>query len=233
MTKFLVFLFALAVNFSFSQASTGNGVNNFSNASQMMTSGNGLWFNSSSSSTKVKGSPYLFESWNSDDALIFMQDKAYQMRSLNYNIQLDRFEAKVAEDSVFAFNPKDIKKITIDNRTFKRYLDGKLQRNSFFEELVATKSLVILRQFNVEIIPGNFNPMTQQKMSDDQMVQRETYYYTTDNETLVEMKLNKYSILKLIDADKKDILNDYAKENHLNFKDIYDLKKILQYYNTI
>jgi hypothetical protein len=162
-----------------------------------------------------------------------MQDKAYQMRSLNYNIQLDRFEAKIAEDSVFAFNPKNIKKITIDNRTFKRFLDVKLQRNSFFEELVATKSIIILRQFNIEIIPGNFNPLTQQKVSDDQMVQRETYYYTKDNETLEETKLKKSSILKLVDTDKRDALSEYAKENDLNFKDINDLKKIFQYYSTL
>src|SRR5690554_6487789 len=232
MNKFLVFILALSVNFSFSQASSDVSANSLTNASRML-SNNGLWISSAPKSTKLKGTPYLFESWNNDDAVIFMQDKAYRLKSLNYNIQLERFEAKFSEDSVFAFNPKNIKKVVIEGRTFKRYLDPEFQRNSFFEELATAESISILRKYEIEIVSGNINPITHQKISEDQMVHKEKYYYTNDGETLKEMKLKKSSILKALDSDKRNILKQYAKNNDLVFREISDLKKILKYYSTL
>lgn len=233
MNKYVVFLLALAVNFSFAQSSSISSRKDFSNSRTLM-SNNGLWITNNAANSKIKGSPYLFESWNSDNALIYMSDeRAYRIRSINYNVQLERFEAKFAEDSVLALNPKNIKKIMVDNRTFKRYLDPEFLRNSYFEELVKTKSITILRKFETEIIEGNFNPMTQQKMTDDHMVKIEKYYSTEDGKILAEIKLTKGAILKLIDSDKKDALKQYTKENDLNFKDINDLKVIIKYYNSI
>ncbi|MCX7550684.1 hypothetical protein [Xanthomarina sp. F2636L] len=233
MTKYLVFLFALTANFSFSQASSAGSVDNFSNASKMIHN-NGLWVSGSSADSNIKGSPYLFDSWNSEDGVIYMNDnKAYRLKSLNYNVQLERFEAKFSEDSVLALNPRNIDKIVIDNRTFKRYLDPEFQRNSYFENLVTTKSITILRKYEIEIIEANFNPMTQQKVSDDQMVKKEKYYYSIDDETLKEIKLKKSHILKTLDSDKKDAIKQYAKDNNLSFKNVVDLKTILQYYNTL
>ena len=39
--------------------------------------------------------------------------------------------------------------------------------------------------------------------------------------------------LKALDSDKKDSLKRYAKDNGLSFKDVNDLKRILEYYNTL
>lgn len=234
MNKYLVFLLALTVNLSFSQSSSDASAYSLSNTSRVLSNGGGLWVSNNTPNNVIKGSPYLFESWHSDNALIFMtDDRAYKIRSINYNVQLERFEAKFSEDSVLALNPKNIKKIDINNRTFKRYLDPVFQRNSYFEELISTKSIKVLRKFETEIIEGNFNPMTQQKISEDQMVKIEKYYYTEDGEILTEMKFSKGAILKLIDSDKKDAVKQYAKDNSLNFKDINDLKFILKYYNTL
>ncbi|TYA53307.1 hypothetical protein [Formosa maritima] len=233
MNKYLVILFALSINFSFSQASSNASANSLANSSRMLAN-NGLWINNNSSNSELKGSPYLFDSWNSDNAVIYMaDDRAYRLKSLNYNVRLERFEAKFSEDSVLALNPKNINKIVVDNRTFKRYLDPEFQRNSYFEEIVKTNSITILRKFETEIVEGNFNPMTQQKMTDDQIIKKEKYYSTENGEILTEMKFTKGAILKLVDADKKDTVKQYAKDNDLNFKDVNDLKSILKFYNTI
>jgi len=233
MNKYLVFLLALTVNFSFAQSNTPFSRSDFSNAGKLAY-GNGLWVTNSPANSEIKGSPYLFDTWKSDNALIFMSDKkTYKIRSINYNVQLERFEAKFAEDSVLALNPKNINKIVVNNRTFKRYLDPQFLRNSYFEELVKTKSITILRKFEAEVIEGNFNPMTQQKISDDHMVKNEKYYYTEDGKLLSEMKLAKGAILKLVDSNKKDALKQYAKDNDLNFKEINDLKILMKYYNSL
>jgi len=231
MKRFLVFTLVLTVNFAFAQSASFSR-SDFSNSDKLYAS-NGLWVTNQGATKKIKGSPYLFDSWDSNEAIIYMHDKAYKLKSLNYNVRLERFESKFAEDSVFAFNPKNINKIVIEGRTFKRYLDPEFQRNSFFEELVRTKSTSILRKYEIEIIEANFNPMTQQKVSDDQMVKKEKYFYTEDGETLKEIKLKKSHILKTLDANKRDSVKQYAKDNNLSFKDVIELKNILQYYNTL
>lgn len=233
MNKIVIFLLILTVNFSFGQAGINIAGNSFSNSKGIFTS-DGMWVTNSTKTTKLKGSPYLFDSWSSTNALIYSKNnKAYNFKGINYNVQLERFEAKFTEDSILAFNPRNIEKVVIDGRTFKRYLDAEYQRNSFFEELVVTKSTTILRKFEIGIKEGIFNPLTQQKTTDDSMILKEKYFYTTDNENLKLIKLTKSSILKMVDPDKKDALKDYAKDNDLSFKEINDLKKIFEYYHTL
>jgi len=232
MNKILVFLFTLTVNFTFAQAAISSG-NNFSNSSAIMAH-DGIWITNPSKTTNLKGSPYLFDSWNSNNTIIYMRDnKAHKFNNINYNVQLERFEAKYSKDSILAFNPKNIDKIVINSRIFKRYLDNEFQRNSYFEELVVTKSITILRKFEIGIKEGMYNPLTQQKTTDDEMIIKEKYFYTTDNEKLKLIQLKKSAILKTLDSDKKDVIKQYAKDNNLSFKEINDLKKILIYYNTL
>ncbi|MFV0572668.1 MAG: hypothetical protein ACK5M1_09600 [Xanthomarina gelatinilytica] len=235
MNKFLVFILTLSVNFTFAQSASirvGNASNDYLNP--QITSSTGIWVTNYSQPTSLKGSPYLFETWNSNNAIFYLKnDKSYGIKNVNYNVQLERFEAKFSEDSILAFNPKNIDKIVVKGRTFKRYLDPEFQRNSFFEELAATKSISILRKYEIEIVLGNINPITHKKISENQMIQKEKYYYTIDGDVLKETKLKKSSILKTLDSDKRDPLKRYANDNNLSFKDANDLKKILEYYNTL
>jgi hypothetical protein len=233
MNKYLVFLLALSVNFAFSQAGNNFTLQNFSNSKGIMT-GNGLWIKKNINNNNIKGSPYLFDSWYSANALVYTKDNvAYKFRELNYNVQLERFESKFSEDSIFVFNPKNIGKVIINGKTFKRYLDSEFQRNSYFEELVVTNSFVLLRKYEIGIKEGMYNPLTQQKTTDDEMIVKEKYFYTTDNENLKLTQLKRSFILKSIESDKRDLLKQYAKDNDLSFKDINDLKKIFNYYNTL
>ncbi|MFL0354099.1 hypothetical protein [Xanthomarina sp. GH4-25] len=234
MNKYLVFILALTTNFIFSQAGVNIAAENTFTNSKGIMGHDGIWVTNSESSRTIKGSPYLFDSWKSTNALIYTKDnKAYKFNTLNYNVRLERFESKFSKDSILAFNPKNIEKVVLDGRTFKRYLDNEFQRNSYFEELVVTKSGTILRKYETAIKEGIYNPLTHQKTTDDELIIKEKYFYTADNETLKLIQLKKSSILKTLDSDKKDALKDYAKENDLSFKNINDLRKILKYYNTL
>ncbi|HLV40086.1 hypothetical protein [Xanthomarina sp.] len=233
MNKLLVFILTLTVNLTFSQAGVNIAGDSFANSNGIM-SNDGIWVTNSTKSSRLKGSPYLFDSWNSSNALIYTKNKkAYKFNKLNYNVQLERFEAKFSEDSILAFNPGNVDKVVIEGRTFKRYLDSEFQRNSYFEELVVTNSVVILRKFEIAIKEGMFNPLTQQKTTDDSMIVKEKYFYTTDKEELKPIQLKRSAILKVVDADKRDILKQYAKDNNLSFKEVNDLKLIFQHYNTL
>ncbi len=74
--------------------------------------GNGMWVNSSGQKTDIKGSPYLYDSWV-NGGKVFLSNKVISIKSFNYNIKFERFEAKISKDSVFAVDPQGVKKIEI------------------------------------------------------------------------------------------------------------------------
>ena len=234
MNKFLLITCVLSANLVLSQIGAmyteTNALSFRDNVAQ-----NGVWITKNSSNhNNLKGSPYLFESWSSPNASLHMaNNKTYGISSINYNIDLERFEAKFSEDSILAINPRNIKKIVVNNRTFKRYFDAENQRNTYFEEELVTSTLTLLKKYETSITEGIFNPLTQQKTSDDKLIIRERYFYTMDNETLIPLKLKKSAILKSLDSNKIDALTEYAKDNDLSFRDINDVKKILIRYNTL
>jgi len=184
---------------------------------------------------KVDGSPYLFKSWN-NPSKIFYGDKVYTVAIFNYNIYSERFEAKLSEDSLFIINPGGVKKIIINNKVFVRHLDPEFQRNSYFEEIATIgNDDVLLKKYTVKIMHGSINPLTKEKLTDDKLVHGEIYYICSlkaDN-TLKKIKLKKANIQSLFNKEALDDVKKYVDENHLNYRNPEDVKKIVQYYNAL
>jgi hypothetical protein len=182
---------------------------------------------------KVDGSPYLYKSWI-NHSKIYSKDKVYVINSFNYNIFSERFEAKLSEDSVFIIDPSMIKKISINNKIFARYLDPEFQRNSYFEEIIDFKGNRLLKKYTIRKQEGSVNPLTKVKLTNDILIQGEDFYIcnTADRE-LKKIKLKKSSVLSYIDKNYSDKVKEYVKENRLNYKRVADLKVIFQFYNNL
>lgn len=91
-----------------------------------------MWIKSSIRKTEIKGSPYLYESWY-NNGRVYLGDKVFSIMSVNYNMQMERFEAKISGDSVFAIDPSSAKKIEIRGKEFIRTLDTEFQRNCYLQ----------------------------------------------------------------------------------------------------
>ena len=182
---------------------------------------------------KVDGSPYLFEHWI-NLAKVFYNDREYDFQSFNYNIYAERFEVKIAEDSVFVINSLNVKKVIVNNKVFKHYMDSESQKNVYFEEIIDFDDYRILRKHSVKINSGTINPLTREKLSNDRLVKNETFYiFDLMDQSLKIIQLKKSNIQPLIKKEKLDNINKYIIENRLKYKDIDDLKKIIKYYNTL
>jgi hypothetical protein len=153
---------------------------------------------------------------------------------MNYNMQLERFEAKISEDSVFAIDPQGIKKIEIRGKEFIRTLDPEFQRNSYFQIVATINGKILLEKHTVELKEGQINPMTMQKLQKDALIKKEVYYLANSKgEDLKSFKIKKRTILSLIDKNKIETVKQFAKQHKLKFKEAEDVKVLFDYSKTL
>ena len=193
----------------------------------------GFWVLSNSTKKQIEGSPYLFDDWFQTGKLYF-GEKVYSINALNYNISAERFEAKISEDSVFALNHGGFNKVLINGKSFSRHLDPDFQRNTYFENVIQFKDMLLLKKYVLIIKEGQINPMTMQKLQPDKFIKKEKFYVLLgDSDKLEEVKLKKSSILTLIGDNDISKVKDFAKNHNLGFNNIDDVYKILNYYNSL
>ncbi|MDP6864085.1 MAG: hypothetical protein QGG96_01580, partial [Candidatus Poseidoniaceae archaeon] len=70
----------------------------------------------------VLGSVYLFDEWTNSAEIHTLSNERFLVRNINLNINRNAFEAKLNNsDSIFSFNFNNIKKILINDKTYKNY----------------------------------------------------------------------------------------------------------------
>lgn len=181
----------------------------------------------------IDGSPYLFKSWNNRSKIIY-ENKEFVINIFNYNIYSERFESKLSEDSIFIINPRNVKNILINDKLFGRYLDPEFQRNSYFEEIIKIDDFMLLKKYVVKIKKGSINPLTKEKLTNDALVMDEIYYLCDIKDmTLNKIKLKKSTFSQLFKKDYIEDINSFVKINKLKYNDVEDIKKTVQYYNTL
>lgn len=193
----------------------------------------GLWVNIKGSQKKIEGTPYLFANWF-QRGKIYFTDKVYVVNNLNYNIQAERFEVKISDDSVFALNHGSFYKVEIKGKFFTRHLDPDFKRNTYFENIVKFKNKQIFKKYLLKVKEGQINPMTMQKIKQDKYITNEQYYILDDNKTdLIKIKLKKSTVLSWIEDDKKLKIKTFVKGHNLSFNRNNDIIEILNYYNSL
>jgi hypothetical protein len=86
----------------------------------------------------------------------------------------------------------------------------------------------------VKIKSGPINPLTNEKLSNDQITKYEKYYLCKlQDNTLTNINLNKTNIQSLFTKEKLNYINKYVKDNHLKYNNISDVIKMVEFYNTL
>ena len=227
-TKILVAFICLFSISNSAQTKAGTDLNDL----QYLQTG-GMWVTNQSVEQPIKGSPYLFENWNTDSK-IYTKGRIYKIKLFNYNIAQERFEAKFSEDSVLVISTGGIKQININNVIMKPYYDVEANKFTFFEEIGSINNMMVVKKYELKIVEGNFNPMTQKKITPDRYVNLEHLYIVEDDKKPIKrLKLNKSSILNLMDSDSKSQVVDFVRKNKLKYNKILDIHKILDFHNSI
>lgn len=185
---------------------------------------------------KLSGSmngAYLFDTW-SNKGRVFQNNKIYVLDQLNYNIQKDRFEVKFEQDSIFVLSSPEDAVVEIGKRKFKRFIDPETKRSNYFEVVANVRGDALLIGYSIKIEKALINPLTKVPEGPDKLTKKESYYYTDDSESeLLKLKLNKKTVLGLIEKEKQPLVQKHIKTYELKYNNISDVVKIFEYYHTI
>src|SRR5690606_19931878 len=110
---------------------------------------------------------------------------------------------------------KEIKTVEISGVLFIKMTNPKTNELTFFETLLVSKKSSFFKMPELLVSNGVLNPLTQ-VLEPDVITKRYVYFYTNNNSSLIEIDLKKKSILKEF-SDKKDEINDFVKEEKLNY----------------
>ena len=179
----------------------------------------------------VDGSIYLFEDWKNYPVIIKSKDnKTFTLNNVNFNLRTNRLVTKISQDSIFVLNMKKIDNINILGKVFKK-IDSEIG-SRVFEVIYESDKVSILNFHSVKLVEGSVNPMLSRK--NDKLIHKEVYYLLNDS-GITEFRLKKKFILESFannEAEKKSLLKYYSK-NKLSFKNLNDLKNVLNNIDNI
>ncbi len=226
--RLLLLLFMLNVMVCQSQSSNSKRLTN--DYSALNTNLSGAWI-SSNSANNIEGSVYLYDKWETNNAIILTKDgQKLSIKGLNYDTMIDAFVAKVATDSVYVFNNNDIKEVRINENRFKRYFAEEINRLVYFQVLAVGKDMEFLKTNTKKIKNGMLNPLTQVSTPDKYV--NDSKIFLKRGNKITEIKLKKKAFSRLFDKNSKAISSFISNEN-LSLNDERNLQKILNYYNTL
>jgi hypothetical protein len=188
----------------------------------------------------VMGSVYLNEGWK--ETTIKLKKETYGVTELvGVNMKLDlktntlEFETDkgikvIGGANVENFVWKDelqFKEQTYLNCDKFSFNDTKLQG---FARVVSTgPKLSLVQHQYLEFVQADYNVALDVGSKDHKLVKKEKLYILKDHKLTVANKKSLYTAM----ADKKQQVNQYKKDQKLNFKEQQDLASLVAYYNSL
>ena len=169
----------------------------------------------------VNNDLYSFPDWN-NESIIFIQDNRYYLSNLNFNVATNSFESRIKRDELFSYKTSEIDSVAINNHLFKKV------GNSFYEVLFEKDNNLFLKKHDVKYKEGTVSRLNG---SVGKATTSLKYKYLVKSQELVEsFELNKKDFLNLFkDKNKKDIVEEFVKREHLSYKKEEDLIDIIQF----
>ncbi len=178
----------------------------------------------------IKGSPYLNEDW-CDGSLVLKSGTKVSNLKLRYNCYKDRLEYQM-NTRVFYLEEHEVNSfvlINCNNKTQALLFDAtfkgeKKDNEGFFLVLSNGQNglLKSVRKVISEQAEAGFNSGSKEKS----YALHERYFVVQPNQSLVEIKLNKKSVMTTLGLDK-DEFNRLVKSNEINVKNEKGLIKLL------
>ncbi len=233
--KKLFFIFALTSFIAFSQ--TNNPITtdneNFSGDTILLITENNT----------INGSKYLLEDWN--EGYIILSDSIFSHQD---NILFDQLEGaivlKAKDGSGFKVRDYSVTGFVIEEKgKYIKHYFSKVPRSSFknaenktkFYEVVnnLTKTNYLIKDTQKYV----FDPNLSKGAGTNNNFAREykektTYYLKNKSEKYVKTRLSKKAVLKSL-GDKTSELKKYISSNKINFKNEFDVVKVLNYYHKL
>ncbi len=194
-------------------------------AREIITPSNFIAKMNDNSNNKIEGSIFYNKKWNSIITINVAGGKKYTIPKSNFSLKDGVFVMKTASDSIYKIEIDNISSVIFDQKQFE------FIESNFYERLSKGK-INIFKQYYLKIEEGRMDAISKAKITKDKYKKAYKYFIKT-NYGLTEFKLNKKKVLQYFDESKKSKMKKFIKKNSLKYKKEKDLKKILEYYNTL
>lgn len=183
-------------------------------------------------SVDIKGSPYYNDTFKDGFVTLFNNSKTETL-SMNYNIYENRIEYTDG-NTILAINGSQIKEFTFTengiNQTFRKGFSASgLDANEFVHVLVdGNAKLLIKNEVSYQQDISSYGVATQQ----DEYISNQRIYFHIDGETDRVRRMRERSVIRSFNQHR-DRLEKYTAQNNLDLSELNDVKRLLEYYNSI
>lgn len=183
---------------------------------------------------ETKGSFYYNETWQKGTIKLFSGEEIKDY-PLKYDMKMNRIDIK-SNNSVKIISIGAIKEIIWirSNGTIETLINTSLYKNTNevgFFSVINDGKISLLKKTDLKLLESNYNGVVVAGNESKRYIKKEKYFICS-NEKLTYIKPKKKKILKNF-KDKAEMLEKYADDNDLNFKNDNDLNKIFNYYNSL
>ena len=178
---------------------------------------------------ELKGTQYLFESWDQEAIFKSLNGSEFKANSVNFNTKDNQFQSKVTSSEMFTFTSDKFESVEVDNRLFVRKYSTEHNGYRFYELLIQSEHFSIYKDFEIIYDPGK----VRSGVTEAVIVQtlKTTYYY--QSEGVKKKFIPNLRGVKKIFSDRSDDIKKYVKSLKLNTRNDDDLKRIALYYIQI
>lgn len=164
---------------------------------------------------------YAFDSWD-NNGIIYIHNKQYALGNLNFNVTTNKFNSRVKRDQLFLYKNADIEAISINNHLFKKIGDY------FYEVLVEENGEQLLKKYEVEYKAGSVSRLN--GSVGKPTVSLEFKYLIKKEEAIKLIELNKKSIMDLIPGEQNlNIFENYVEKEKLSYRSEDDTIKMVEF----
>lgn len=174
----------------------------------------------------IEGSPYLDD--NFEIGIVYTKDQNSYNIPLRLNLHQDGFEFKSGDRELLISKPEILVKILLKGKEYVYYKLNK--KNSFVELIVSGKSSLICKKtviLNEEQLPAAYKDGKPAHFS-----RRKDLLYIINQENKAFLIKNRKTFYEVFN-DRKNEISKYIKNEKISYKKQSDLKKLVQYYNSL
>lgn len=180
----------------------------------------------------IQGSPYLNDNFIKG-SIYTVSKTQYQDIPLRYNIYNDDMEFQTNDNNVLALStPEIVEKITFGDYTMEYipYVTSRNVKNGFFELILKGKASLYAKP-QVEFLEAK-DPAPYKDAEPAKFLRKDDRYYIRLGMEAAVPCGNKKDVLGIF-TDHSEELEAFIKKNKINVKKEDELKKLVEYYNSL
>jgi hypothetical protein len=185
--------------------------------------------------SKVVGTPYLHDDWNTG-TIVISDGQQLENYPLRFDIRLNLFEIKTDPD-IKGLPGKKVKEFSLLNKISTEFyvnagsytLDG-IPVTGFLE-VIASGKLTVMKKTELVIRKPDYSVQFNVGSRDTEILKKSTLYYTV-GKSLHELPKSNKKMLELF-GEHSGQMREFMKVNNLGIKNEADLKAIAVHFNQL